>query len=74
MLIATLAYPSSAFTEAELSGTAAEFTRLLNNGELVSLAGQSGEQITNQVMQISQLAKQIENKAEQRRSTSLDQR
>ncbi|MBB3458835.1 P-type conjugative transfer protein TrbJ [Rhizobium sp. BK313] len=42
-------------------GPATEFTQILNNGELVSLVGQSGEQIQNQVTQISQLAEQIEN-------------
>ncbi|WP_432761516.1 P-type conjugative transfer protein TrbJ [Rhizobium calliandrae] len=40
---------------------ATEFTQILNNGELVSLVGQSGEQIQNQITQISQLAEQIEN-------------
>lgn len=40
---------------------ATEWTQILNNGELVSLVGQSGEQIGNQVTQISQLAEQIQN-------------
>ncbi|MCO5966111.1 P-type conjugative transfer protein TrbJ [Sinorhizobium meliloti] len=42
------------------TGGATEWTQVLNNGELVSLAGQSGEQIQNQLTQISQLAQQIE--------------
>ena len=43
------------------TGAATEWTQLLNNGELVSLVGQSGEQIQNQIRQISQLAEQIQN-------------
>ncbi|MCZ7466814.1 MULTISPECIES: P-type conjugative transfer protein TrbJ [Rhizobium/Agrobacterium group] len=42
------------------TGAATEWTQVLNNGELVSLVGQSGEQIQNQLTQISQLAQQIE--------------
>ncbi|WP_322885957.1 P-type conjugative transfer protein TrbJ (plasmid) [Sinorhizobium medicae] len=38
--------------------SATEMTQLLNNGELISLVGQSSEQITNQ---ITQLAEQIQN-------------
>ena len=40
---------------------ATEWTQILNNAELVSLVGQSGEQIGNQITQISQLAEQIQN-------------
>ncbi|RUV42769.1 P-type conjugative transfer protein TrbJ, partial [Mesorhizobium sp. M5C.F.Ca.IN.020.29.1.1] len=43
------------------TGAATEWTQLLNNGELVSLVGQSTEQINNQVTQITQLAEQIQN-------------
>lgn len=43
------------------TGAATEWTQLLNNSELVALVGQSGEQIGNQVTQITQLAEQIEN-------------
>ena len=43
------------------TGQATEWTQLLNNAELVGLAGQSAEQIQNQVTQIGQLAEQIEN-------------
>jgi P-type conjugative transfer protein TrbJ len=43
------------------TGAATEWTQLLNNGELISLVGQSGEQIQNQITQISQLAEQIDN-------------
>lgn len=42
-------------------GGATEFTQMLNNGELISLVGQSSEQINNQIAQISQLAEQIQN-------------
>jgi len=42
-------------------GGATEWTQLLNNGELISLVGQSSEQINNQITQISQLAEQIQN-------------
>lgn len=43
------------------TGAATEWTQLLNNSELVSLVGQSAEQIENQVTQITQLAEQIQN-------------
>lgn len=43
------------------TGAATEWTQLLNNTELVALVGQSTEQITNQVTQITQLAEQIQN-------------
>jgi len=43
------------------TGAATEWTQLLNNGELVSLVGQSGQQIQNQITQITQLAEQIQN-------------
>lgn len=52
------AAPSHAGTP--LTG-ATEWTQILNNAELVSLVGQSGEQIGNQITQISQLAEQIQN-------------
>ncbi|ARO32817.1 conjugal transfer protein TrbJ (plasmid) [Rhizobium etli] len=42
------------------TGAATEWTQVLNNGELVALVGKSGEQIENQLTQISQLAQQIE--------------
>ncbi len=42
------------------TGVATEWTQVLNNGELVALVGRSGEQIQNQLTQISQLAQQIE--------------
>lgn len=44
-----------------ISGGSTEFTQILNNGQLVQLAGQSAQQINNQITQISQLAQQIEN-------------
>lgn len=43
------------------TGAATEWTQLLNNAELVSLVGQSGQQISNQLTQITQLAEQIQN-------------
>lgn len=43
------------------AGGATEFTQILNNGELVSLVGQSTTQINHQIQQISQLAQQIQN-------------
>ncbi|WP_456679704.1 P-type conjugative transfer protein TrbJ [Bradyrhizobium sp. S3.7.6] len=43
------------------AGGATELTQLLNNGQLVQLAGQSAQQINNQITQISQLAQQIQN-------------
>src|SRR5262249_24362827 len=42
-------------------GDATDFTQILNNGELVSLVGQSTTQINNQIQQIAQLAHQIQN-------------
>lgn len=44
-----------------LEGGATEFTQVLNNGQLVQLAGQSAQQIDHQITQISQLAQQIQN-------------
>ncbi len=60
-LIATsLLATNPVFAGTPLAG-ATEWTQILNNGELVSLVGQSGEQIGNQITQISQLAEQIQN-------------
>lgn len=53
--IAPAAHASGAVTGAT------EMTQLLNNGELISLVGQSGSQIENQLTQITQLAEQIQN-------------
>jgi P-type conjugative transfer protein TrbJ len=50
--------PTGAFL---FTGQATEWTQLLNNAELVGLAGQSAEQIQNQVTQIGHLAEQIQN-------------
>lgn len=50
--------PSHAFF---FTGQATEWTQLMNNAELVGLAGQSAEQIQHQVTQIGQLAEQIQN-------------
>ena len=49
------AHATSAFTGAT------EFTQIMNNSELVSLAGQSSTQITNQMTQITNQVSQIEN-------------
>jgi len=42
-------------------GPATEWTQLLNNVELIGIAGQSAEQVQNQLTQIGQLAQQIQN-------------
>lgn len=52
--------PTMSFAGAATGG-ATEWTQLLNNGELISLVGQSGTQIENQITQITQLAQQIQN-------------
>lgn len=52
--------PTTSFAGAA-TGQATEWTQLLNNGELISLVGQSGTQIENQITQITQLAEQIQN-------------
>lgn len=44
-----------------LFGDATEWTQLLNNAELVGIAGQSAEQVQNQLTQIGQSAQQIQN-------------
>lgn len=44
-----------------VTGQATEWTQLANNAELISLVGQSAEQVNNQITQISQLAEQIQN-------------
>ncbi|AVA24440.1 MULTISPECIES: P-type conjugative transfer protein TrbJ [unclassified Rhizobium] len=56
-LMAGAVVPANAGTA---TGAATEWTQVLNNGELVALVGKSGEQIQNQLTQISQLAQQIE--------------
>lgn len=52
--------PSRSFASGAVTG-ATEMTQMLNNGELISLVGQSTEQINNQITQITQLAEQIQN-------------
>lgn len=42
-------------------GPATEWTQLLNNIELIGIAGSSAEQVQNQLTQITQLAQQIQN-------------
>lgn len=44
-----------------LFGDATEWTQLLNNAQLIGIAGQSAEQVQNQLTQINQLAQQIQN-------------
>lgn len=51
---------SQTFASGAVTG-ATEMTQMLNNGELISLVGQSTEQINNQITQITQLAEQIRN-------------
>ncbi|WGR90653.1 P-type conjugative transfer protein TrbJ (plasmid) [Bradyrhizobium sp. ISRA443] len=53
--------PSFAGSSVGGVGGATEFTQLLNNGQLIQLAGQSAQQINNQIQQIAQLAQQIQN-------------
>ncbi len=53
-------WPHPSFASGAVTG-ATEMTQLLNNGELISLVGQSTEQINNQITQITQLAEQIQN-------------
>lgn len=43
------------------TGEATEWTQLLNHAELVSLTGQSAEQLQQQLVQIGQLSEQIQN-------------
>ncbi len=52
--------PTPSLASGAVTG-ATEMTQLLNNGELVSLVGQSTEQINNQITQITQLSEQIQN-------------
>lgn len=60
LLVVALVNPGPACAGAA-TGNATEWTQLLNNAELVSLTGQSAEQINNQLTQITQLAEQIQN-------------
>ncbi|MCJ8521165.1 P-type conjugative transfer protein TrbJ [Pseudorhizobium tarimense] len=59
-LALTIDRPSTAHAGAA-TGAATEWTQLLNNSELVTLVGQSSEQVRNQLTQITQLAEQIQN-------------
>jgi len=61
MAFATCILTTTSATAGSATGAATEWTQLLNNGELVSLVGQSGEQIKNQITQINHLAEQIQN-------------
>ena len=65
-LVATIAAaialsPISSAHAGSATGAATEWTQLANNAQLVSLVGQSAEQVNNQIKQISQLAEQIQN-------------
>lgn len=63
-LAVTLILPTSlpdAANAGGVTGQATEWTQLANNIELVSLVGQSAEQVNNQITQITQLAEQIQN-------------
>lgn len=59
-LMATAVVPPASANASSFVG-ATEFTQILNNGELVTMVGQSAEQIQNQITQITQLAEQIQN-------------
>lgn len=58
MVLIALIYPAEAGV---VTGNATEWTQILNNAQLVTLSGQSVEQIQNQVVQIGQLGEQIQN-------------
>ncbi|KNY31153.1 P-type conjugative transfer protein TrbJ [Agrobacterium sp. SUL3] len=60
LAIGVITTPTMSYAGAAAGG-AKEWTQLLNNAELVSLVGQSGTQIENQITQITQLAEQIQN-------------
>ncbi|MGC4409996.1 MULTISPECIES: P-type conjugative transfer protein TrbJ [Rhizobium] len=55
-----IAHMSPAFA-GSVTGAATEWTQLANNAELVGLLESSGEQVSHQLTQISQLAQQIQN-------------
>lgn len=59
-LVLPLSFPGVA-AAGGVTGQATEWTQLANNAELISLVGQSSEQIQNQITQITQLAEQIQN-------------
>ncbi|MBS7546459.1 P-type conjugative transfer protein TrbJ [Ancylobacter oerskovii] len=58
---AMMLIPSAHAGGGGITGGATEWTQIANNGELISLVGNSAEQINNQVTQITQLAEQIQN-------------
>ena len=60
LIATTVLTTGPAFAGTPFAG-ATEWTQIMNNAELVSLVGQSGEQIGHQITQISQLAEQIRN-------------
>ena len=60
LLLASTMLPAPAGASAVV-GPATEWTQLLNNAELIGIAGQSAEQVQNQLTQIGQLAQQIQN-------------
>lgn len=55
-----VAHMSPAFA-GSVTGAATEWTQLANNAELVGLLESSGQQVSHQLTQISQLAQQIQN-------------
>lgn len=61
LAVAGLALVTTAMPSRGFFGGASEFTQLLNNAELVALAGQSGIQIDNQLVQIGHQVEQIQN-------------
>lgn len=60
LLAVTNLAPAPALASAVV-GPATEWTQLLNNVELIGIAGTSAEQVQNQLTQITQLATQIQN-------------
>ena len=64
--LAALTSPAMAGGGAGIPGTGAtEFTQIMNNAELISLGGQSAQQIVNQVSQITNQVTQIQNQLRQ---------
>lgn len=61
LLIGASGMPPAPAMASAVVGPATEWTQLLNNAELIGIAGQNAEQVQNQLTQISQLAQQIQN-------------
>lgn len=71
VLLAATMLPASA-QASTVVGPATEWTQLLNNVELIGIAGQSAEQVQNQLTQIGQLAQQIQNQIQDLREHAAE--